>query len=103
MVAVTRSLMRSCATDALISGKRLACGYGDVGRALQSRGQFARVAIPEVDPICALQACMMDDVTTLEDVVADYDVFVMATGIGIISAQHMADEAQRYRLQHRSL
>lgn len=83
------------ATDVLISGKRiLVCGYGDVGKgsAESLRGQFARVAISEIDPICALQACMMGfDVTTLEDVVADYDIFVTATGnFGIISAQHMA-------------
>ena len=45
------------------------------------------------------------DVTTLEDVVADYDVFVTATGnYGIIlSPAHVTDEAQRHRLQHWSL
>ena len=55
------------------------------------RGQFARVAISEVDPICALQACMMGfDVVTLEDVVGKYDIFVTATGNkDIITAEHM--------------
>ena len=82
------------ATDVLISGKRvLVCGYGDVGKGSVSslRGQFARVAVTEVDPICALQACMMGiDVVRLEDVVADYDLFCTATGnFGIISAEHM--------------
>jgi len=82
------------ATDVLISGKRiLVCGYGDVGKgsAESLRGQYARVAVTEVDPICALQACMMGfDVVTLEDVVSEYDVFVTATGnFNIITADHM--------------
>jgi len=83
------------ATDVLLSGKRvLICGYGDVGKgSVESlRGQYARVAVTEVDPICALQACMMGiDVVTIDDVVENYDVFVTATGNkAIISAGHMA-------------
>jgi adenosylhomocysteinase len=83
------------ATDVLISGKKaLVLGYGDVGKgSVQSLvGQHARVAITEVDPICALQACMMGiDVVTLEDVVATTDIFVTATGNrDIILASHMA-------------
>jgi adenosylhomocysteinase len=83
------------ATDVLISGKKtLVLGYGDVGKgSVQSlRGQNARVAVTEVDPICALQACMMGiDVVRLEDVVADTDIFVTATGNrDIISVDHMA-------------
>jgi len=83
------------ATDVLLSGKRvLVCGYGDVGKgSVESlRGQYARVAVTEIDPICALQASMMGvDVVTVDDVVADYDVFVTATGNkNIISAAHMA-------------
>jgi len=82
------------ATDVLISGKRvLVCGYGDVGKgsAASLRGQFARVAVSEVDPICALQACMMGfDVQSLENVVGEYDIFVTATGnYNIITADHM--------------
>ena len=61
------------ATDVLIAGKKaLVLGYGDVGKgSVQSlRGQSARVAISEVDPICALQACMLGiDVVRLDDVV----------------------------------
>jgi len=83
------------ATDVLLSGKRvLVCGYGDVGKgSVESlRGQYARVAVSEIDPICALQACMMGvDVVTVDDVVGDFDVFVTATGNkAIISAAHMA-------------
>jgi adenosylhomocysteinase len=83
------------ATDVLMSGKRaLVCGFGDVGKgSVQSlRGQSARVAITEVDPICALQACMMGlDVVKLNDVVGNIDIFVTATGNkDIITAAHMA-------------
>merc|ERR1719503_229903 len=49
------------ATDVMIGGKRaLVCGYGDVGKgcAFALRGGGARVLIAEIDPICALQACM---------------------------------------------
>ncbi len=49
------------ATDVMITGKKvLVCGFGDVGKgcAQAFRGSGARVYITEVDPICALQACM---------------------------------------------
>jgi adenosylhomocysteinase len=83
------------ATDVLISGKRaLVCGFGDVGKgSVQSLvGQHARVAVTEIDPICALQACMMGlDVVRLEDVVRTTDIFVTATGnCDIIRFEHMA-------------
>ena len=90
------------ATDVLISGKRvLVCGYGDVGKgSVQSlRGQSAKVAVTEIDPICALQACMHGiDVVRLEDVVEGTDIFVTATGnFGIITADHMA------RMKHNAI
>jgi adenosylhomocysteinase len=86
------AIMRS--TDVLISGKKvLVCGYGDVGKgSVESlRGQYARVSITEVDPICALQACMMGlDVVALDDVVCNYDIFVTTTGNkDIIMVSHM--------------
>ncbi len=82
------------ATDVLLSGKRtLVCGFGDVGKgsAQSLRAQSARVGVTEIDPICALQACMNGfDVLTIEDAVATYDVFVTATGNkDIITADHM--------------
>ena len=82
------------ATDVLIAGKKaLVCGFGDVGKgSMQSlRGQSARVAITEVDPICALQACMQGiDVVRLDDVAEDFDIFVTTTGNkSIISVAHM--------------
>ncbi len=86
------ALMR--ATDVLIAGKRaLVCGFGDVGKgSVQSlQGQSARVAISEVDPICALQACMLGiDVVKLDDVVGNIDIFVTTTGNkSIIGLRHM--------------
>jgi adenosylhomocysteinase len=82
------------ATDVLIAGKRaLVCGYGDVGKgSVQSlQGQCARVAVTEIDPICALQACMMGlDVIRVEDALATFDIYVTATGNkGILTAEHM--------------
>ena len=82
------------ATDVLIAGKRtLVCGFGDVGKGcVQSlQGQGAKVAITEIDPICALQACMQGiDVVQIEDVVGKIDIFVTATGNKqIITTQHM--------------
>src|SRR6266567_3299167 len=83
------------ATDVMIAGKlAVVCGYGEVGRgcAQALRGQGARVVVTEIDPICALQACMEGfEVRTLESVVEKADIFVTATGNkNVISAEHMA-------------
>ena len=82
------------ATDLLLSGKRgLVLGFGDVGKgsAQSLRAQNARVAVTEIDPICALQACMQGyDVVRIDDVLTDTDIFVTATGnYNIIEAKHM--------------
>jgi adenosylhomocysteinase len=55
-------------------------------------GQNAKVSITEIDPICALQACMAGiDVITLEDALPTFDIYVSATGnANIITAAHMA-------------
>merc|ERR1712199_101600 len=74
------SIMR--ATDVMIGGKR-ALGCGDVGKgcAFALRGAGARVIITEIDPICALQACMEGfQVSALESVVGEVDIFVSSTG-----------------------
>jgi len=83
------------ATDVMISGKiAVICGYGDVGKgcAQSLRGQGARVIITEIDPICALQAAMEGyEVTTMDAVVAEADIFVTTTGnFNIITADHMS-------------
>jgi len=90
------------ATDVMLSGKvAVVCGYGDVGKGCcQSlRGQGARVIVTEIDPICALQALMEGyEVKTLEDVVADADIFVTTTGNkDVIRVDHMA------RMKHNAI
>jgi len=82
-------------TDVLVGGKvAVVCGYGDVGKgcAESLRGQGARVIVTEIDPICALQAAMDGyQVTTVEDVIGEADIFVTATGnANVITAAHMA-------------
>merc|ERR1719447_2165863 len=82
------------ATDVMIAGKQcLVLGYGDVGKgcALALKAAGARVAVAEVDPICALQACMEGiPVRTIEDVIDTCDIYVTATGNkGIIMLEHM--------------
>jgi adenosylhomocysteinase len=83
------------AMDVMIAGKvALVCGYGDVGKgsADSLAGQKARVMVTEIDPICALQACMAGySVTTIEDALASADMYVTTTGnCDIITAEHMA-------------
>ncbi len=83
------------AMDVLISGKTaMVCGYGDVGKgsAESLANEKAQVMVSEVDPICALQACMAGyKVTTVEDALATADIFVTTTGNkDIITAEHMA-------------
>merc|ERR1719362_808851 len=83
------------ATDVMIAGKKvLVCGYGDVGKgcAQSMKSQGAMVMVTEVDPICALQACMEGiPVVELKTVVSDIDIFVTATGNkGIIMVEDMA-------------
>ncbi|MGO9185355.1 adenosylhomocysteinase [Mycobacterium sp.] len=81
-------------TDVLIGGKKvLVCGYGDVGKGCADsvKGQGARVVITEIDPINALQALMEGyDVKTVEDVIAEADIVITATGNkDIITLEHM--------------
>ena len=82
------------ATDVMLSAKTaVVCGFGEVGKgcAQALRGQGCRVIITEIDPICALQAAMEGyQVTTLEAVVDDADLFITTTGnFDIITAAHM--------------
>ena len=72
------------ATDTMLAGKRVVvAGYGDVGKgtAASFRGAGAIVTVTEIDPICALQACMDGyEVKKLESVVQNADVVITATG-----------------------
>ncbi|MCE2965474.1 MAG: adenosylhomocysteinase [Alphaproteobacteria bacterium] len=88
------------ATGAMIAGKTaVVCGYGDVGKgsaaALKNHG--ARVLVTEIDPICALQACMEGyQVVTMEDAASQGDIFVTATGnVDVITLDHMREMKDR--------
>ena len=86
-------LMR--ATDIMIAGKQVVvCGYGDVGKgcAAAMKACGARVVVTEVDPICALQACMEGyEVKKLSSVLKTADIYITATGnFRIIMASDMA-------------
>jgi len=83
------------ALDVMISGKvAVVCGFGDVGKgsAESLSGQKARVWVTEIDPICALQACMAGyKVTTVEDALPEADIYVTTTGnCDVITAEHMS-------------
>ncbi|RZO61109.1 MAG: adenosylhomocysteinase [Limisphaerales bacterium] len=83
------------ALDVLVSGKvAMVCGFGDVGKgsAESLAMEKARVMVSEIDPICALQACMAGyKVTTIENALTEADIFVTTTGNkDIITAEHMS-------------
>merc|ERR1712203_407275 len=82
------------ATDVMLSGKKVViCGFGDVGKgsAASMAAQAAVTYITEIDPICALQACMEGyQVVTMEDMISEADVFITTTGNkDIITLEHM--------------
>ena len=89
------------ATDVMVAGKVVViAGYGDVGKGCADamRGLGARVLITEIDPICALQACMEGyQVVTMSEAVPIGDIFVTTTGCcDVIRGEHfihMKDEA----------
>ena len=71
-------------TDVMMAGKvAVVCGYGDVGKgsAASLSGAGARVKVTEVDPICALQACMDGyEVVTLQEAAPQADIVITTTG-----------------------
>ena len=82
------------ALDVMLSGKQaVVCGYGDVGKGCAEalKNERARVIVTEIDPICALQACMAGfTVATVEDALPTADLYVTTTGnCHIITAEHM--------------
>ncbi len=83
------------ATDVMIAGKvAVVCGYGDVGKGCVQalKGFGCQVVVTEIDPICALQAAMEGcQVTTVEDILPQGDIYVTTTGNrDIITTEHMA-------------
>jgi len=82
------------ATDIMISGKKaVILGFGDVGKgcAQAMKAAAAITYVTEIDPICALQACMEGyQVVTLDEIVGQGDIFVTTTGNkDIIMLEHM--------------
>lgn len=83
------------AMDVMLAGKTaMVCGFGDVGKgsAESLAGQKSRILVSEVDPICALQACMAGyTVCTVEQALPTADIYVTTTGNkDIITAEHMS-------------
>ena len=82
------------ATDVMLAGKvAVVAGYGDVGKgsAESLRSAGCRVLVTEIDPICALQACIEGfEVVSMEDGAPRADIFVTTTGnIDVITVDHM--------------
>ncbi|XP_027712558.1 S-adenosylhomocysteine hydrolase-like protein 1 isoform X2 [Phascolarctos cinereus] len=81
-------------TDVMFGGKQVVvCGYGEVGKgccaALKALG--AIVYITEIDPICALQACMDGfRVVKLNEVIRQVDVVITCTGNkNVVTREHL--------------
>jgi adenosylhomocysteinase len=72
------------ATDIMMAGKvAVVAGYGDVGKgsAQSLSSQGVRVIVTEIDPICALQACMDGyQVMKMDNAVKIADIVVTTTG-----------------------
>jgi len=83
------------AMDVMVAGKvAMVCGFGDVGKGSSEalRAHKGQVWVSEVDPICALQACMAGyRVCTVEDALPHALIYVTTTGnCDIITAEHMS-------------
>ena len=83
------------AMDVLLAGKQaVVCGYGDVGKGCAEalKNERARVIVTEIDPICALQACMAGfQVAPVEAALPTADLYVTCTGNShVITLEHMA-------------
>jgi len=80
--SVLDSLKRT--TDVMFGGKQvLICGYGETGKGCGAalKGLGSSVYVMEVDPICALQACMEGfRVVRIEEVIKQIDILITCTG-----------------------
>ncbi|XP_022098214.1 S-adenosylhomocysteine hydrolase-like protein 1 isoform X2 [Acanthaster planci] len=81
-------------TDIMFGGKQVVViGYGEVGKGCCAalKGLGAIVYITEIDPICALQACMDGfRVVKLDEVVRIADVIITASGNkNVVTRQHL--------------
>lgn len=81
-------------TDVMFGGKQvLICGYGEVGKgcAQALKGMGCVVMVTEIDPICALQACMDGfRVVKLNEVVRQIDILITCTGNkNVVTREHL--------------
>ncbi|KAL7862901.1 hypothetical protein SRHO_G00118850 [Serrasalmus rhombeus] len=81
-------------TDVTLSGKQVVvCGYGEVGKGCCAalKGLRAIVYVTEVDPICALQACMDGfQLARLNEIIEMVDIVVTCTGnINVVLREHL--------------
>jgi len=81
-------------TDVMFGGKLvLVCGYGEVGKGCchALKGLGCIVNITEIDPICALQACMDGfRVVRLSETVRSADIIITCTGNkNVIIREHL--------------
>ncbi|XP_050432481.1 S-adenosylhomocysteine hydrolase-like protein 1 [Adelges cooleyi] len=86
--------LKKCMSDLMFGGKQVVlCGYGEVGKgccqSLRSLG--CTVYVTEIDPICALQACMDGfRVVKLNEVIRHVDIVIAATGNkNVVTREHM--------------
>ncbi|XP_050538298.1 S-adenosylhomocysteine hydrolase-like protein 1 [Daktulosphaira vitifoliae] len=86
--------LKKCLTDLMFGGKQIVlCGYGEVGKgccqSLKSLG--CTIYVTEIDPICALQACMDGfRVVKLNEVIRQVDIVIAATGNkNVVTREHM--------------
>ena len=92
--SVVDSLKRC--TDVMLGGKQVVvCGYGEVGKGccqtLKAHGCL--IYITEVDPICALQACMDGfKVVRIEEVIKFVDIVITATGNKGVFSREQAEK-----------
>ncbi|KAK8400613.1 hypothetical protein O3P69_002437 [Scylla paramamosain] len=82
------------ATDVMFGGKQVVvCGYGEVGKGCCQalKGLGCTVYVTEIDPVCALQACMDGfRVVKLSEVIRQVDILVTATGNkNVVTRDHM--------------
>ncbi|XP_077988064.1 S-adenosylhomocysteine hydrolase-like protein 1 isoform X2 [Glandiceps talaboti] len=81
-------------TDVMFAGKHIVvCGYGEVGKGCCAalKGLGAIVYVTEIDPICALQACMEGfRIVRLEEVIKFMDIIITCTGNkNVVTRQHL--------------
>ncbi|XP_059510498.1 putative adenosylhomocysteinase 3 isoform X7 [Stegostoma tigrinum] len=81
-------------TDVMFGGKQIVvCGYGEVGKgccaALKAMGSI--VYVTEIDPICALQACMDGfRLVKLNEVIRQVDAVITCTGNkNVVTREHL--------------